>query len=122
VKFVVDETGMRQLLTGRQGPVVGWVTDTVRTGTNYAEVECPVDTGYLRAHHQYTVDVEGKEVVGTFGSAADYAEAVHEGRKISVRGPGRRGKGGRFISARIHGNPWLERALDRLGLVLKRGA
>jgi hypothetical protein len=116
VKFVVNESGMAELLTGRQGPVVHWVTDTCRQGVNIAETEAPVDTGYLRAHHQFTVDVEGQEVVGTFGTSAEYGEVVHEGSTTTVAHKGKK------ATIRRHGNPWLERTLHRLGLVLKRGA
>jgi ABC-type nitrate/sulfonate/bicarbonate transport system substrate-binding protein len=62
--------------------------------------------------------VQGTDVVGTIGSTADYAAAVHEGRSVNSTATHR----GRTvaISGRVPGNNWLERSLNRLGLTLRR--
>lgn len=114
----LDESAMRDLLTGSSGPVVSWVTDIVRQGNNLAKTECPVDTGNLRARHEFTVDVEGDEVVGQFGSTADYAAAVHEGHEVNTS-VSHRGRSV-HVSGHVAGNPWLERAANRLGLNITR--
>lgn len=112
--FQLDEQAIRALITGPDGPVVRHVTDVSRQATNLAKAECPVDTGNLRARHEFTVDVEGDKVVGTIGSTADYGLYVHEGGKTRVT------HGKQAVTVTRHGNPWLERALRRLGLTLVR--
>lgn len=118
LRYDPDEAGLRQLLHGNSGPVLRWVTDTSRQVDNEAKIECPVDTGNLRARHEYAVTDEGNEIVGSIGSTADYAMAVHEGHRVSATASSR-GRRVR-VSGRVPGNPWLERALRRFGLVLRR--
>jgi hypothetical protein len=46
---------------------------------NQAILDCPVDTGRLRAGHRMTLRATGKIVTGTVSNPVKYAAAVHDG-------------------------------------------
>jgi hypothetical protein len=90
---------------------------------NRSQALCPVDTGNLRATGQSNVTTAGLVVVGEVVYTADYAAAVHNGRRaLTIRStrPGgmlRFTVGGRTVYARqVHqparaGRPFLATAL-----------
>lgn len=101
------------------------VTKVVRQTLNRSAVLCPVDTGYLRATGQSNVGVRGLVVVGEVKYTANYAAAVHEGRRaltIRAKGGGRLRfvVDGRVVFAReVHqparaGRPFLRTALEEV--------
>jgi hypothetical protein len=62
------------------------VTKVVRKTLNRSAVLVPVDTGYLRASGKMSVADRGLVVVGEVEYTANYAAAVHEGRKaLTIR-------------------------------------
>lgn len=98
------------------------VGKVVRRTLNRSAVLCPVDTGYLRATGQSSVADRGLVVVGEVKYTANYAAAVHEGRRaltIRAKGNGRLKftVDGRTVYARqVHqparaGRPFLSTAL-----------
>jgi hypothetical protein len=99
------------------------VTRVVRRTLNRSAVLCPVDTGNLRATGSMSVGSRGAVVVGEVVYSANYAAAVHEGRRaltIRARRPGGKLKftvGGRTVYAtQVHqparaGRPFLASAL-----------
>jgi hypothetical protein len=99
------------------------VTSVTRRTFNRSQVLTPVDTGNLRASGQMSVDVQAAQVVGTILYTAEYAAAVHEGRRaltIRAKRPGGKLKftvGGRTVYAtQVHqparaGRPFLANAL-----------
>lgn len=98
------------------------VGKVVRRTLNRSAILCPVDTGYLRATGQSSVADRGLVVVGEVKYTANYAAAVHEGRRaltIKARGNGRLKfvVDGRTVYARqVHqparaGRPFLATAL-----------
>jgi hypothetical protein len=99
------------------------VRRVVRRTDNRSAVLAPVDTGNLRANRRSSVTDLGSVVVGEVVYVAEYAAAVHEGRRaltIRARRPGGRLKftvGGRTVYARqVHqparaGRPFLATAL-----------
>jgi hypothetical protein len=98
------------------------VTKVVRRTLNRSAVLCPVDTGYLRATGKMNVGDRGLTIVGEVEYTANYAAAVHEGRRaltIKAKGNGRLKfvVDGRTVYARqVHqparaGRPFLSTAL-----------
>jgi len=98
------------------------VTRVVRRTLNRSAVLCPVDTGNLRASGKMSVGDRASSVVGEVVYTADYAAAVHEGRRaltIQAKGNGRLRFviGGQVIYARSvrqparAGRPFLANAL-----------
>lgn len=98
------------------------VGKVVRRTLNRSQVLTPVDTGYLRSTGQSNVSTRGLLVVGEVVYTANYAAAVHEGRRaltIRARGGGRLRfvVDGRVVYARqVHqparaGRPFLSTAL-----------
>lgn len=104
------------------------VTRVIRRTLNRSAVLCPVDTGLLRASGQIQpATARGSVVVGGVIYTAEYAAAVHNGRRAltiraKTRTSGRRGYlkftvGGRTVFARqVHqparaGRPYLANAL-----------
>jgi hypothetical protein len=68
------------------------VRRVVRRTDNRSAVLTPVDTGYLRATRQSNVSSRGLLVIGEVKYTADYAAAVHNGRRaltIRAKGNGR---------------------------------
>jgi hypothetical protein len=55
------------------------INDYCRKTLNQAIVDCPVDTGNLRAHHRMKVRASSTRVVGQVYNDANYAAAVHDG-------------------------------------------
>jgi hypothetical protein len=101
------------------------VSRVVRKTLNRSTVLCPVDTGYLRASGQSNVTDRGLVVVGEVKYTANYAAAVHNGRRaltITAKGNGRLRfiVDGRVVYARrVHqparaGRPFLRTALEEV--------
>lgn len=101
------------------------VAKVVRRTDNRSAVLCPVDTGYLRSSRTTGVAVRGYSVVGEVVYRAEYAAAVHNGRRgLTIRS--RNGKllrfvvDGRVVYARRvrqpprRGRPFLFRALRQV--------
>ncbi len=68
------------------------MTRVCRRTLNRSAVLCPVDTGNLRASGEMKVADRGAEVVGQVTYTANYAAAVHNGRRaltIRAKGNGR---------------------------------
>jgi hypothetical protein len=97
------------------------VTDMTRKIMNRATILCPVDTGFLRAHHQIKIKDLKTQVKGEVTNTAKYAAAVHDGsgphiiqarKKRALRFTA----GGKVVFARAvrhpgaPGRPWLYQA------------
>lgn len=64
--------------------------EVVRTTTrvlNRAKVKCPVDTGNLRASHNFSLRRSASKITGEVGTRVKYALPVHEGRRAIVIRP-----------------------------------
>jgi len=103
------------------------VTRVTRRTLNRSAVLCPVDTGYLRASGTMSVRERGLVVVGEVAYTANYAAAVHEGRRaltIRAKGNGRLRfvVDGKVVFAReVHqparaGRPFLSTALREVAV------
>lgn len=103
------------------------VNRVVRRTYTRSQILCPVDTGILRASGQLQLGRDrGSLVIGGVSYTAEYAAAVHEGRRaltIRARRPGGWLKftvGGRTVFARqVHqparaGRPYLLQALQEV--------
>lgn len=103
------------------------VNTVVRRTFNRSQILCPVDTGNLRASGRMDLGSDhGALVIGGVSYVANYAAAVHEGRRaltIRARRPGGKLKftvGGRTIYAtQVHqparaGRPFLRQALQEV--------
>lgn len=96
----MQAVGMR---TARQA-----VTRVTRKTLNRSAVLCPVDTGLLRASGKMSVGQRGNTVVGEVAYTANYAAAVHNGRRaVTIRPKSRDPRarlrfkvGGRWVYAR----------------------
>ena len=67
------------------------VTRVTRRTLNRSAVLCPVDTGYLRSSGSMSAGPRGTAYVGEVVYSAEYAAAVHNGRRaltIKARRPG----------------------------------
>lgn len=63
------------------------VTRVTRKTLNRSKVKCPVDTGNLRASGWMDVNVGTSFVTGTILYTAEYAAAVHNGRRALIIRP-----------------------------------
>jgi len=116
----IDRAKLQEVGIRRARSLVGRVT---RKTFNRSQVLVPVDTGLLRASGQMDVSVRGALVVGTVLYTAEYAAAVHNGRRaLTIRAKRPGGKleftvDGRTVYAReVHqparvGRPYLATAL-----------
>ena len=98
------------------------VTSMTRKVMNRATMLCPVDTGFLRAHHRMKIKDLKTRVKGEVINDAKYAAAVHDGSPPHII-RARRKKALRFtvggetiiVRAVRHsgaaGRPWLDKAL-----------
>jgi hypothetical protein len=84
------------------------VARATRRTLNRSAILCPVDTGYLRATGQMKLGQRAGLVTGQVEYTAEYAAAVHNGRRaLTIRAkPGGpllrfRGDGGRWVYARV---------------------
>lgn len=100
------------------------VTDMCRKIFNQATVDCPVDTGNLRAHHRMSVVDLKTRVKGEVLNDAKYAEAVHDGTsshtiKAKKKKALRFTINGEIVFARsvrhpgTKARPWLREAAER---------
>lgn len=101
------------------------VTDMCRKIMNQATIDCPVDTGNLRAQHRMRVRELKTRVSGSVFNITNYAEAVHDGAKPHTI-KARKGKalsfsmGGEEILVRsvrhpgVKARPWLREAAQRV--------
>lgn len=100
---------------------------------NQAKMDCPVDTGALRASINHEVDLEPDAIVGRIGSNLEYAPYIHNGTGIyAVEGNGRKTpwfykiKSGKYKGGHItvgqRPKPFLKYAvlfnMDKIGRVL----
>lgn len=102
------------------------VTSVTRRTFNRSQVLTPVDTGYLRASGSMKVDTQVSKVKGTIIYTAEYAAAVHNGRRALTIYPKRAGGklkftvGGRTVYAKWVHQParpprtWLYDALEEV--------
>lgn len=104
------------------------VTRATRQTLNRSAILCPVDMELLRATGKKNVGARGSMVVGEVAYTAEYAAAVHNGRRaLTIRPrPGRRNArlrfkvGGRIVYARaVHqkaraARPFLTTALKEV--------
>jgi hypothetical protein len=102
------------------------VNRVTRKTFNRSQVKTPVDTGNLRASGLMDVTVGASSVVGTIIYTAEYAAAVHNGRRaltIFPKNPGGKLRftvGGKVVYAKwVHQparapRPWLFEALERV--------
>lgn len=72
------------------------VSRVTRRTLTRSTVLCPVDTGYLRSTGKMNVGARGSAVYGRVAYTADYAAAVHNGRRALVIRPRRAGGKLRF--------------------------
>jgi len=101
------------------------VTRFTRRTFNYSQTLCPVDTGNLRASGSMSVNLGTTGVVGQIIYTAEYAAAVHNGRRALTIRPTKPGGylwftvGGKKVRAReVHqparaGRPFLANALSK---------
>ena len=73
------------------------VTRVTRRTFNRSAVMCPVDTGYLRGTGKMNVGPRGSTYVGEVEYTAEYAAAVHNGRRALTIRPRRAGGRLRFV-------------------------
>jgi hypothetical protein len=89
---------------------------------NRARVLTPVDTGNLRASHQFKIKNSGNSITGEVFTNVNYALAVHEGRRALTIYPKNkqalafRWHGRQYVRKSVHqparrGRPWLRTAL-----------
>jgi len=89
---------------------------------NRARVMTPVDTGNLRASHQFKLTSTATKVTGEVSTNVKYALAVHEGRRALVIYPKTkqalafRWHGQQYVRKWVHqparrGKPWLRDSL-----------
>ena len=89
---------------------------------NRAKVMTPVDTGNLRASHQFAIKQSANRVTGEVFTRVKYALPVHEGRRALTIYPKRkqalafRWHGQQFVRRYVNqparrGKPWLRDAL-----------
>jgi hypothetical protein len=60
------------------------ITRATRRTDNRSAILAPVDTGYLRASRQSNVRQAGNLIIGTVRYTAEYAAAVHNGRRALI--------------------------------------
>jgi hypothetical protein len=72
---------------------------------NRAKVTTPVDTGNLRASHQFRISSSSKKVKGEVFTKVKYALAVHEGRRAVVIRP----KNKQALAFVWHGQPMVRK-------------
>lgn len=114
----LNRAAIRSITTGQSGPVWKYANNLGRRTTNRAKIGAPVDTGRLRADHQFTVRAQGNEVIVRIGTGVEYAMAVHEGHGPLQAAPGKVFRfviGGEVIYATkikaVPPNPWLANAV-----------
>jgi hypothetical protein len=89
---------------------------------NRARVMTPVDTGNLRASHQFKISSAGDKITGEVFTKVKYALPVHEGRRAVVIRPNSKQAlafawhGQQMVRKWVHqparrGKPWLRDAL-----------
>ena len=72
---------------------------------NRARVLTPVDTGNLRASHQFRIQLTGSKITGEVFTKVKYALAVHEGRRPVVIYP----KTKKALAFHWHGQPMVRK-------------
>jgi hypothetical protein len=78
IRCTADRAGIR----ASSLPIARYeVTNMCRKVMNQAVIDCPVDTGNLRAHHFLRVRDLRTSVKGSVVNNAKYAAAVHDGTK-----------------------------------------
>jgi hypothetical protein len=98
------------------------VNRMLRRTFNRSQILCPVNTGYMRSTGKQNLTPRGSSYVGSIEYTAEYAAAVHNGRRamtIRAKGKGRMRftVDGRVVFARVvhqparRGRPFLAQAL-----------
>ena len=77
--FVAYPPAIRELLQGRDGPVVRSLISKAIRVTAGAKRRCPVDTGRLRQSIRWELGRDGHGYFVRVGSDLEYAAAVHDG-------------------------------------------
>ena len=85
------------------------VTRTTIKVLNRARVLTPVDTGNLRASHQFKIENGSKGVTGEVYTKVKYALAVHEGRRAVTIRP----KYKQALAFRWHGQQMVRRSVTQ---------
>jgi hypothetical protein len=119
VKVDLYESAIREILQDDVGKEV--LKTTVKV-LNRARVLTPVDTGNLRASHQFKISAAGNKITGEVFTKVKYALPVHEGRRaITIYPKSKKAlafhwHGQQFVRKWVHqparrGKPWLRDAL-----------
>jgi hypothetical protein len=101
VDLALDDSTIRALITGSDGPVARDMIRRAERVANLAKRLCPVDTGRLRNSITYSLGRRGDLPVGVIaagGSTVVYARYVHDG--TGIYGPSRtpiRPTSGRYL-------------------------
>jgi hypothetical protein len=74
---------------------------------NRAKVKTPVDTGNLRASHQFKIKNVGEKITGEVFTNVKYALPVHEGRRAITIYP----KTKQALAFRWHGQPMVRKSV-----------
>lgn len=94
------------------------VTQYCRKTMNQAIINCPVDTGNLRAHHRQRISPGQRKVTGTVYNDANYASLVHDGSSphtISGRNASRTRRGVKTLRFTIGGQVIYRRSVRHPG-------
>lgn len=82
----LDESGLRQILQGNDGPVFQELQRRVLKVHAAAVQNCPVDTGRLRSSIRWSMGTDSQGLVGLVGSDVEYAGYINDGTwKMSAR-------------------------------------
>jgi hypothetical protein len=86
-RVVIATSELHAALTGPTGLVTRYVLRLVGDIRNLGVLYAPVRYGHLRNSLTEAVHTEGDRVIGTVGSALDYAVWVHEGTAAHIIRP-----------------------------------
>jgi isocitrate/isopropylmalate dehydrogenase len=125
VKTVTVELFQPVIKTILQDDVGREVVKTTVKVLNRARVKTPVDTGNLRASHQFKIENGAEKITGEVFTRVKYALPVHEGRKALTIYPKNkqalafRWHGVQMVRKSVHqparrGRPWLRDALTEV--------
>jgi hypothetical protein len=103
------------------------VLNTTRKINNQATINCPVDTGNLRAHHRMRTSETQTKLKGEVFNDANYAASIHNGSRAHVIAARRRkalafdgGDWGGIVVVRsvrhpgTRPQPWLAKAAEQV--------
>lgn len=127
VKSVRVELFQPVIKTILQDDVGREVVKTTVKVLNRARVKTPVDTGNLRASHQFKIENGANKITGEVFTKVKYALPVHEGRRAVTIYPKNKQAlafhwhGQQFVRKSVHqrarrGRPWLRDALAEVAV------